>query len=117
MHERSLVGALLRQVLQIADENLANRVVSIHIRVGEFSGIEPELLASAYNDLVQNSRLCGAALDMIQVPLEAVCDVCGNQFQVEKFTFRCDQCGSLKLTLRGGEEILLDSVTLEEGEP
>jgi hydrogenase nickel incorporation protein HypA/HybF len=117
MHERSLVRALLRQVQQIADENSASRVVSIHVRLGEFSGVEADLLASAYDDLVMDTQLRGAALDLERVPLTGFCEQCGSCFRIEHFNFQCDQCGSPRLTLRGGEEMLLDSVTMEETEP
>ena len=101
----------------MAAEHPGSRVVSVRVRIGEFSGVEPDLLSSAYDDLVQDTPLQDAALDMERVPLEAVCDQCGHQFRIERFHFECDQCGSLRLTLRGGEELLLDSVTLEETEP
>jgi hydrogenase nickel incorporation protein HypA/HybF len=117
MHERSIVRALLRQVQQIAIENSAGRVLSIRVHIGEFSGVEPELLASAYDELVEDTPLCGAALDLQRVPLEAVCDQCGNRFRVERFSFQCTRCGNRHLTLRGGEEMLLDSVTMEEAIP
>lgn len=114
MHERSLVRALLRQVQRVANENSAGRVRSIRVRIGEFSGVEPELLASAYNDLIQGTRLCETTLDLEQVPLEGVCDQCGSQFRVERFNFQCVQCGSPLVTLHGGDELLLDTVTMEE---
>lgn len=114
MHERSLVRALLRQVQAVAAENPASRVVSIRVRIGEFSGVEADLLASAYDDLVADLPLRGAALIMERVPLEAICEQCGSQFRIERFRFQCDKCGSLKLSLRGGEELLLESVTFEE---
>ena len=116
MHERSLVKALLRQVENVAAEYPASHVVSIRVRIGEFSGVEPELLASAYRDLITETPFRGAALDLEQVPLEAVCEQCGGQFRIERFNFQCDVCGSMKLTIRGGEEMLLDSVTMEETE-
>jgi hydrogenase nickel incorporation protein HypA/HybF len=116
MHERSLVRALLRQVQAVAQEHAADRVLSIRVRIGEFAGVEPELIASAFDDLVQDTPIRGAALELQRVPLEAVCDQCGHQFHVERFKFECDQCGSLRLTLRGGEELLLESVTFEETE-
>jgi hydrogenase nickel incorporation protein HypA/HybF len=116
MHEQSLVRALLRQVQIVADENSGSRVLSIRVRIGEFSGVEPDLLCSAYDDLVQDTPLRGAELKMKRVPLEAVCDQCGNQFRIERFHFQCDKCGSVRLALRGGEELLLESVTLEEAE-
>jgi hydrogenase nickel incorporation protein HypA/HybF len=116
MHERSLVKALLRQVENVAAEHPASHVVSIRVRIGEFSGVEPDLLASAYRDLITETPFRGAALDLEQVPLEAVCEQCGGQFRIERFNFQCGVCGSMKLTIRGGEEMLLDSVTMEETE-
>jgi hydrogenase nickel incorporation protein HypA/HybF len=116
MHERSLVRALLRQVEKIADENASGRVVAIHVRIGEFSGVEPDLLAGAYDDLVQETRLQGAALELQKTPLQAVCDQCGDRFRIERFNFQCGKCGSLSLALSGGEEMLLESVTMEEVE-
>ena len=117
MHEQSLVRALLRQVQAVADEQSASRVVSIRVRLGEMSGVEPELVTSAYDELVQVTPLFGATLSLEQVPLEATCDQCGNTFRIERFHFQCDKCGSLRLSLRGGEELLLESVTLEKNEP
>ncbi len=116
MHEQSLVRALLRQVQHVADENPGARVLSIRVRIGDFSGVEPDLLCSAYDDLVQNTPLRGAELKMKRVPLEAICDQCENRFRIERFHFQCDKCGSARLALCGGEELLLESVTFEEAE-
>jgi hydrogenase nickel incorporation protein HypA/HybF len=114
MHERSLVRALLRQIDKLLAEHSQCHVVSVRVRIGELSGVEADLLASAYEDLVQDTPLQDASLIMERVPLEAVCDQCGHQFRIERFRFECDQCGSLRLSLRGGEELLLDSVVLED---
>jgi hydrogenase nickel incorporation protein HypA/HybF len=86
------------------------------VRLGEFSGVEPELFASAFEELTSDSPMDGAALRLEQAPLEGVCDDCGNQFQIERFCFRCNRCGSTGLTVRGGEEVLLESVIFEEAE-
>jgi hydrogenase nickel incorporation protein HypA/HybF len=114
MHEYSLVRALLRQVYQVAADYRGSHVVSVRVRIGEFSGVEPDLLSSAYDDLVHETPLQDAALSMERVPLEGLCEQCGSQFRIERFNFQCEKCGSLKLKLCGGEELLLDSVTMEE---
>jgi hydrogenase nickel incorporation protein HypA/HybF len=116
MHERSLVKALLRQVENVAAKHPGSHILSIRVRIGEFSGVEPQLLASAYDDLKTNTPFRGATLDLEQVPLDAVCELCGNRFRIERFNFQCDSCGSLRLTICGGEEMLLDSVTMEEAQ-
>ena len=117
MHERSLIKALLRQVEEVAAKHPGSHIQAIRVRIGEFSGVEPELLASAYDDLITNTPLCGAKLDLEHVPLEGLCDQCGNCFRIERFNFQCNNCGSLRITLNGGEEMLLDSITMEESEP
>lgn len=117
MHERSLVKALLRQVEDVAAAHPGSHLRSIRVRIGELSGVEPELLVSAYSDLAADTTLRGVSLDLERVPLEAVCNQCGHRFQVKRFHFQCDRCGSLHLTLRGGEEMVLDSVTMEETVP
>ena len=114
MHERSLARALLRQVEVLAAEHAPNRVIGIRVRIGEFSGVEPELLQSAYDDLVEHTTLRGVDLAIEQVPLEAVCQQCGKRFQVDNFRFECAECSSGELTIAGGEELLLESVTMEE---
>jgi hydrogenase nickel incorporation protein HypA/HybF len=117
MHERSLVKALLRQVEGVAASHPGNRVSSVRVRLGELSGVEPELFSYAFEELVAHSPLDGAVLNLELAALEGSCDECGNRFQIERLRFQCIQCGSSRVTLRGGEEMLLESVTLEEAEP
>jgi hydrogenase nickel incorporation protein HypA/HybF len=116
MHERSLVRSLLRQVQALAAEHPSSRVAAIHVRIGEFSGVEAELLRSAYEELAAPTHLCGAEFRVERVPLEATCDQCDKTFAVENYRFQCPNCGSLKLTICGGEELLLDSISMEEAE-
>jgi hydrogenase nickel incorporation protein HypA/HybF len=113
MHEWSLVCDLLRQVEDLAAANNADRVIAIRLRIGEFSGVEADLLASAYDQLVHETRLAGATLEIQREPLRAVCDTCGDEFRIERFEFQCRHCGSLSLTFRGGEELMLESVVLD----
>ena len=117
MHERSLVKALLRQVEDVAAKRPAGRVAKIRVRVGEFSGVEPELLASAYEDIVAGTPFRDAVLDWERVPREGCCDQCNHRFRIERFEFQCDLCGSRKITVLGGEELQLDSITMVEVVP
>lgn len=114
MHERSLIRSLLRQVEALAAENGRCRVVEIRVRIGEFSGVETELLRFAYDELVQDTSLRGAELIVEQVALEAVCHQCNNKFRIDRFRFACPKCGGAKLTICGGEELLLESFSLQE---
>jgi hydrogenase nickel incorporation protein HypA/HybF len=114
MHERSIVRKLLKQVEQVAQERQSHRVVSVRISVGGFSGIEPELLRTAFCDLSEESLARGAELRLETVPLEAACDACGSEFAVERFQFRCPTCESQQVQILRGEALMLESVTLED---
>jgi hydrogenase nickel incorporation protein HypA/HybF len=116
MHEYSLVRALLEQVDALRRGQAADRVVAIHVTVGEFAGVEPDLFRDAYQVLVQQSPMRGAELQMERVPLEARCDVCRDEFAVERFRFECPGCGSRDVTVIRGQDLLLESVTIEQTE-
>ena len=49
MHELSLCEDLMDQVLTIAKEHHAEKVVRIIVQIGPLSGIEPLLLESAFS--------------------------------------------------------------------
>jgi hydrogenase nickel incorporation protein HypA/HybF len=104
----------LRQVQTIADEYPSCQVKSIRVRIGEFSGVEPELLANAYSLLVTDTSFARARLEVNRAKLEAVCSLCESDFRIKRFTFRCPYCGSRELSVVGGEELLLESIAMEE---
>ena len=117
MNEGPLIQALIKKVQQVAEANGATRVISIHVRIGESSPVDPELFSSTYQNLVQDTPLKDAVLTLERAQLEAVCNQCGNRFPIEHGHFECDKCGSMRLSLCGDEELLLESVTLEEQVP
>lgn len=116
MHEYSVARALLRQVEEIRLAQQANRVQAIRICIGEFSGVEPELLQMAFDALAETA-MSKTRLEMRRIALTVRCDVCGHEQSVEKFRFECSLCGSSSVTITGGEELTLESVTLEQADP
>lgn len=97
----------------MAEKN-CHYVSEVRLNVGQFSGVEPELLRSAFEEMINDSPLHGAILQMEEVPLEAECELCGRRFLVEGFDFSCPGCSSSQTTIVRGEELVLDSVLLEE---
>jgi hydrogenase nickel incorporation protein HypA/HybF len=116
MHEFSLVTALLNQVGELMRQQQADRVISIRVNVGEFCGVDPELFRIAYDILVDTSPVHGAQLRLEQVPLESRCGNCGHEFGNEYFCFVCPACKSKDVTIVRGEDLVLESLTLEQSE-
>ncbi|NIL97321.1 MAG: hypothetical protein GTO53_06965 [Planctomycetales bacterium] len=113
MHERSVVRALLKQVQQLQSERCAERVVAVRVSVGAFCGVEADLFQTAFDQLVDESPICGARLELSQVPLEACCDSCQREFPVVNFRFICPHCEGDQIRVVRGEGLVLESVTLE----
>ena len=116
MHEFSLVQSLLGQVGALRRDQQAERVVTVRVSVGEFSGVEPELFRAAYEMLIEDTPLRGAELQLNRVPLEAHCNHCEREFAVARFRFVCPECNSRDLEILRGEDLVLESITVEQME-
>jgi len=116
MHEASLVKALLRQVEDLLRSHGAARASQIHVTVGEFSGAEPDLLEIAFRRQSPETPARGARLQVRRTELEGCCGDCSNKFRIEHFRFTCPVCASSVVTVTGGEELVLESVTMETDE-
>ena len=116
MHELSLVSELLRQVEEVMHAHHAERVVAVRVFVGELSGTEPELLSNAFELVAETTSARGARLELQFRPLMGQCQTCQRQFRVERFRFQCPFCAARKVSIVDGQDVILDSVTLETDE-
>ena len=111
MHEYSLVRALLDRVEAEARSRNATAVHSISLRIGEASGVVPELFLTAY-DMVKEGTLCaGARLDMERVEARWECSGCGREISGGEI-LSCPGCG-LPARLVAGDELWLERLELE----
>lgn len=116
MHEQSIVRTLLKQVDEIRRQHDAEHVSEVRVEVGPLGGIEPSLLAIAFEQLAPASRVAGAKFVIDEVALLARCNSCGLEFEVKDFVFRCQACGKNVRVVRG-EEFQLVSVSLQNDVP
>jgi hydrogenase nickel incorporation protein HypA/HybF len=104
MHEYSIVQSLMAHIEAQAREHHAVAVHRVAVRIGELSGVEPELLRTAY-DLIKERTLCAA------VEAKWACRSCGSPVP-PGLALRCPECHS-PARLVAGDEILLDRIELE----
>lgn len=111
MHEYSLMSALMDRV---EEEAAAHRAIAVHrvsVRIGELSGVEPDLLASAF-EIVRAGTICErAVLDIERVPARWACARCRRPLDAAA-GLRCLACGEAA-ALEAGDEILLGQIELE----
>lgn len=111
MHEYSLIQALLSRVEAEARARHAGTIRKLSVRIGELSGVEPELFASAY-EFYRERTLCGEAEMVIErVPARWVCSACGEGF-ARGAVLTCAVCGAPAHLEQGGE-IVLDRIEME----
>ncbi len=110
MHERSLIRSLLEHVAQIQNLHEGATVSEITVELGPLSGVEPELLRSAYGAIADSNT----KLIIHEVPLEVRCLACESCSSMLRFQSICPLCQSTELQIIGGDAFRLLHVTLNE---
>jgi hydrogenase nickel incorporation protein HypA/HybF len=111
MHEYSIVRALLDRVEAEARSRNAIAVHRLRVRIGELSGVESDLMASAYS-LAREGTICESAeMDITRVPVEWGCPSCGQRIPAGAI-LRCPGC-EVPARLITGDEILLEQIEME----
>ena len=111
MHEYSIVGALLEQVGELAARRDATAVHRLEVRIGELSGVEVELLETAFELFRERTICAGATLEVRPVPARWTCPRCDGPI-ARGAALRCPDCAA-PARLVEGDEIILDRVEME----
>ncbi|MBL8950474.1 MAG: hydrogenase maturation nickel metallochaperone HypA [Myxococcaceae bacterium] len=111
MHEYSVVSALIDEVEKRAKGAGALRVALITVKLGAQSGVDPRLLATAFETFSDRGLCAGAELVLEEVPARWACPRCGEA-PAPGGPLRCARC-ERPLELKEGDEILLAHLELE----
>jgi hydrogenase nickel incorporation protein HypA/HybF len=113
MHELSICQALMEEVARVAREQRARRIVSVTVRIGPLSGVEPALLESAYPLASAGTPAADSRLIIERAEVRVRCLECGAESQAQSARLLCGSCGNWRVRVLSGEELLLASVELE----
>lgn len=111
MHEYSLVLSLIERVEQEMKTHGATAAHRITVSVGELSGVEPELLASAFEIAREETLVKTTELEVRRVLARWQCPNCSRDVD-SKSQLTCESCRIPARLIEGGE-ILFESVELE----
>ncbi len=115
MHELSLCQDLLEQVLALAEQHRARAVKRVSVSIGVLSGVEPELLATAFQELQTGTLAESAVLSMATLPVKVWCHACQQSQPTPSNDLRCPKCRGTDTRLEQGDELLLAQVELIAG--
>ena len=111
MPEYSIVAALVEKVDAIARERGAVSVRRLLVRIGELSGVETELLATAYATFREKTVCENADMTILPVAARWACGQCGLPVSRGE-VLRCRACGA-PARLAEGDEITLERIEME----
>jgi hydrogenase nickel incorporation protein HypA/HybF len=115
VHEMSIVDALLGQVRsELQQSGHQGRVVALDLVVGRMSGVHVESLRFAFELLSPGTVADGAELRVEEPRAECHCESCGARQEIDELVIACGVCGSRDITIRGGQDLVLQSIELED---
>jgi hydrogenase nickel incorporation protein HypA/HybF len=113
MHEYSIVQSLLDQCEENARANNKTKVNKVIVKIGIMSGVEPDLLKTAF-ETFKEGTMCEECeyIQNIQ-PIIIKCHKCETISTLSKSEYCCPRCDSIQLDVIDGEELLLMQLELE----
>ncbi|GAA0782574.1 MULTISPECIES: hydrogenase maturation nickel metallochaperone HypA [Pseudomonadati] len=113
MHEYSIVMALIEQCEALAKQHQAIAVERVDIKVGILSGVEPSLLAQAFNTFKLDGICAKASLDMHIQPLVLQCNHCNTRSEQMHRVVLCPDCNSADTRVVDGEDMMLMQLEMD----
>jgi hydrogenase nickel incorporation protein HypA/HybF len=111
MHELSIAQAVLDAVGRHA---AGRRVTAVELQVGHLRQVVPSALSFAWELITPGTLAEGAELELREVPAAGFCRACETETALPDLPLRCQRCGGFDLELIRGEELLIDSLEVEE---
>ena len=111
MHEYSLVMSLIERVEAEAKQRSAKCVRRVRIVVGELSGVEADLLSSAF-EIARTGTLCESTiLDITRTSARWACPQCNATLEPAE-GLHCTPCNASGVLMQGGD-LLFEQMEIE----
>ena len=112
MHEYSLVEALVTRVEQEARRRSALRIHRVSVRIGELSGVDPELFRMAYETFRAGTICAETPLALTRLEASWSCPTCKQPIP-RGAILRCPTCDVPARLDDGGDALTLDGIEME----
>jgi hydrogenase nickel incorporation protein HypA/HybF len=114
MHEMSIMQSLLKILEQKASEKKAIRIRTITVGLGYFSGVEPDLLKSAFEWLSDGTLAEKAEFEINIKNFSANCKKCGAfELSPDRTQFKCPDCGSEDINIDANDELVIEKMEVD----
>jgi hydrogenase nickel incorporation protein HypA/HybF len=114
MHELSIAMSIV-EIAQEESERLGSRVSAVHLKLGALAGVVKDALLFSYEVACQDTPLAGSRLLIEEMPLIVFCPQCEVQRVLGSAQqLRCTECGTPTPDVRGGRELQLVALEVDE---
>lgn len=113
MHELSVTQSILDIALAHARRAGANRILRIHLTVGELSGIVSDSVQFYFDFVSRDTPADGAELTFRRVPALFRCKACQAEYEPDGARWACPECGEVQPEVVGGRELSVHSIEVE----
>jgi|SRR5579864_9354266 len=113
MHEMAIATSIFDAAQKEAERRPGTKVIKIGVRIGEWSGVDPDSLQFCFEALVMGSDKA-PALDIEFRLRQNRCTACGTVFALKDYQIDCPKCGAGVTEPVSGNELELAYVELEE---
>ncbi|MBC2716407.1 MAG: hydrogenase maturation nickel metallochaperone HypA [Desulfobacteraceae bacterium] len=113
MHELPVINSILKVVLKHAVDNNVNKVIAVHLQVGELSDLEDKWMQQYFDHLAKGGIAEGARLKIERTPVVMKCSDCGDAYIADikqDKALVCPECGSKKNSLISGREYFVKNL-------
>ena len=112
MHEVAIMEEAVRMAVETAKMSGSSRVLALHLRVGNLSGVVPEALQFAFDVVCRGTLAEGATLVVESVPAAGWCPDCQAEYACDHFFSECPRCQKFNGQLQRGRELEISSVEI-----
>jgi hydrogenase nickel incorporation protein HypA/HybF len=112
MHELTVAANIIDIVIAEASRAGAEQVKEVCLEIGLLAGIEYDSLDFALEALTRDTVMQDAVIITEKPEGTAICRFCGYEFSFESFMGSCSFCGSSDLSITGGNELRVKSISI-----
>lgn len=109
VHEFGLCEGILDAVLARA---AGRPVTRARVQIGALHRVDPAALEQAFEMVSAGTVAQDAAVDLVVVPVRLSCAACAWQAESEEPYAVCAACGGTDVAVDGGDELLLESISV-----
>lgn len=134
MHEWSLAEGVISTALSVAEDNDAENITKINIKIGDLQQVEREIFEVALEETSKGTMAENSEMKIEGESAVLECRVCGEEWEFEKSKenlseeetesihfmpdlahtyIRCPNCESPDFKIKEGRGVWIDSVELE----